>query len=398
MATDRSARRKARAAAARAKARPSYDLSLNGFMFLCLTVFMMLAALNSQANLLFGVGGLMIGILLVSFSISRLVLMRLSITRVLPDHAVVGRQVTLQYEVANEKSYWSSLSVTIAELDGADAFTRPPLAYMLHAAPKTTAVVPTELIPKRRGLHTFDRYQVSTSFPFGFVKRAATRRHKDALLVYPAIGQVDPKLLLRFQAAERSGAMLRPRRGGQDEFYGVKEFRRGENPRWIHWKRSARTGTLVVKEMTLVSPPRLALFVDTFVAAADHNPAAASRVEQTIAMAGSLASHALEAGLMVGLYAWTADGWILLQPNRGKRHGRDLMAALARLPDNPVHQVQDLMARGEELLKSGTTPVLLTPREVDVGLSERSRGGVVVLSPATPAGRAAIKFDPAIQF
>jgi uncharacterized protein (DUF58 family) len=378
--------------------RPSIDFSLNGWAFLGLTGFMLLAAINSQANLLFGVAGLMTGVMLVSISISRLVLMRLKMMRVMPDHAVVGRRVTLQYEITNQKKYWPSLSVTVAELDGAEAFTRQPLAYMLHAAPGTTAVIGTELIPKRRGLHTFERYQVSTAFPFGFVKRAMMRQQKDTLLVYPAIGQVDPKLLLRFQAAERSGAMLRPRRGGNDEFYGVKEFRRGENPRWIHWKRSARTGTLVAKEMTLVSPPRLLLLVDTCLPGpADRTREVKSRIEQTIAMAGSLASHALEAGLMVGLVAWS-DGWLTLQPNRGKRHARDLMAALARLPRNTAYPAQALLDRSEELTKSGTTPVLLTPREVEIGLSERARGGMVILSPATPTGRAAFKFDPAIEF
>src|SRR5436853_3629845 len=104
--------------------RPSYDFSLNGLMFLLLTFFMLLAAVNSQANLLFGVAGLMVGVMLVSFSISRLVLMRLRLTRILPDHAVVGRRMSLSYEILNEKRFWPSLSVTVAELDSADAFIK----------------------------------------------------------------------------------------------------------------------------------------------------------------------------------------------------------------------------------------------------------------------------------
>ena len=66
------------------------------------------------------------------------------------------------------------------------------------------------------------------------------------------------------RSAEKVGPTMRPHRGGMDEFYGLKEFRTGENPRWIYWRRSARTGALVAKEMTQVSPPRLMLLVDTF--------------------------------------------------------------------------------------------------------------------------------------
>lgn len=377
------------------RVRPSNEFSLNGWMFVALILFMIMAAVNSQANLLFGVAGLMIGVMLVSISISRMVLLKLRVVRSMPDHAVVGQRLTVTYEITNQKRFWPSLSVTVSEVDGAEAFTRKPVAYMMHAAPKTTAIVPTELIPKRRGLHIFNRYEACTSFPFGFVKRTLRRSQSDSILVYPAIGQVDPKLLLRFTAAEKSGAMLRPRRGGTDEFYGVKEYRRGENPRWIHWKRSARTGVLVMKEMTVVAPPRIILFVDTH--QKEMTKEESARIERTIAMAGSLASHALEAGLMVGLLAWS-DEWISLPPNRGKRHGRDLMAALAKLPVNKTHDARRLLEHGGELLTSGTTAVLLTPQEVHGGRPEQARESMVVLSPGTPLGRDAFKFDPAIDF
>src|SRR5439155_17552489 len=156
-------------------------------------------------------------------------------------------------------------------------------------------------MPKRRGLHEMNRYQVSTSFPFGFIKRAVERRQKDTVLVYPALGQVESKLLTMCRSADTSGATMRPRRGGQDEFYGVKEHRAGENPRWIYWRRSARTGVLVAKEMTRVSPPRLLVLVDSYIDPAARTFEAHADVERGIAMAASLASHALEAGLSVGL-------------------------------------------------------------------------------------------------
>jgi len=54
-----------------------------------------------------------------------------------------------------------------------------------------------------------------------------------------------------------------------------------------------------------------------------------------------------------------------------------------------------VLDRSGELLKSGTTPVLLTPREVEVGLGGQARGGFVIFSPATPQGRAGFTFDNA---
>jgi uncharacterized protein (DUF58 family) len=377
--------------------RPSFDFSLTGLIYCCIMMFMALAAMNSQANLLFGVFGLMIGVLLISGSISRLVLKRLEVRRVLPDMGVVGRKCAIVYEFVNKKRFWPSLSVSMGELDGCEGFVKQPFTYMLHAAAKMTARVPTEVVPKRRGLHTFDRYQIGTSFPFGFIKRAITRRRKDALLVCPALGQVDSKLLKLCQSADKSGAVMRPKRGGLDEFYGLKEYRQGENPRWIYWKRSAKTGVLVSREMTQAAPPKLMLLVDTYLPEAA--PQGYADVERTIAMAASLADHALDAGMAVGLHVWGGqEGWVTLAPNRGKRHTRDVLAALAQLPRNVSQSPKMLLADSREFLKGGATPVIFTPRDITIGRTEAGRGGMLVLSATSRDASRWFRFDPNIDF
>jgi uncharacterized protein (DUF58 family) len=332
--------------------------------------------------------------------VSRKVLRRLDVRRVLPDHAVVGRPTTITYQVKNRKRFWPSLSVMIAELDAAEGFTRQPQAYMLHVAPGMTAAVPTEVIPKRRGLHQFERFQVSTSFPFGFIRRAINDRQPDRLLVYPTLGEVDQQVFSLCLAAERSGPTMRPRRGGSDEFYGVKEFRPGDNPRWIYWRRSARTastGLLVSKELTQVAPPRLLLLVDTYAAPQERTRERLTRIERAIAMAASLADEALAADLPVGLFVWS-DGWQGIEPSSGKRHRNDLLSVLARLPTNTEHPAAELLNGAGRFLKSGTTAVLLTPEDRAEGVTERGRNPVLTLPAGSPSAAAWFHFPPGVDF
>jgi uncharacterized protein (DUF58 family) len=375
--------------------KPTIDFSITGLIYCSMMMFMGLAAINSQANLLFGVFGLMIGVLLVSGSVSKLVLRGLRIARTLPETASVGQTTTIVYRFTNTKKVWPSLSVSLGELDGTEAFTAQPYCYMLHAAPGMTATVPIEMIPKRRGLHVLDRYQISTSFPFGFIKRAVIGRERDTLLVFPAIAEVEPKLLSMLRSGDKSGAMIRPRQGGQDEFFGVKEFRRGENPRRIYWKRSARTGVLVAKEMTQVAPPRLMLLVDSYIQ--ERSPKAHADVERTIAMAASLASHALEQGLLVGLCAWS-DEWVSVPPGRGKRQRRDVLALLACLPLNLQHNTLELLSTAQEPVDENATPILLSPRELSVGLGEQVRSGMIALCSSSPTGQRWFRFRDQVDF
>src|SRR3954469_19934800 len=99
----------------RIRRRPGLDFSVTGLVFIAMMLFMGLAAINSQANLLFGVFGLMIGILVVSYFISLIVVRRLNVKRSAPDHGVVGQPMTVRYEFENRKRFWPSLSVCLSE-------------------------------------------------------------------------------------------------------------------------------------------------------------------------------------------------------------------------------------------------------------------------------------------
>jgi uncharacterized protein (DUF58 family) len=121
-------------------------------------------------------------------------------------------------------------------------------------------------------------------------------------------------------------------------------------------------------------------------------------VERTIAMAASLASTALEEGLAVGLYVWTAGEWVGIHATRGKRQREDLLSILARLTLNERYGTRELLESSGSFLKSGTTAVLVTPQPVQLGLAERVRGAMVVVSAAAPASESWFHFADNVDF
>ena len=100
----------------------------------------------------------------------------------------------------------------------------------------------------RRGRYRFGPLRLTTRFPFGLFSRTITVGPVETLTVLPRLGK-----LTRVWAARRleaiAGADRRRRRpGAEGDFYGVREWRRGDSRRLIHWRSSARRGKLVVRQ------------------------------------------------------------------------------------------------------------------------------------------------------
>ncbi len=130
----------------------------------------------------------------------------------------MGEPFGMTYRFFNGKRFWPTFSVTLAELDGVEGFCNQPQAYLLHAAAGSEASVPAQFMPKRRGIHALNRFQISTSFPFGFIKRAMERALPDLVVIYPALARVDPSVLARCLPAEKTGPTMRPGAGDPTNF------------------------------------------------------------------------------------------------------------------------------------------------------------------------------------
>ena len=118
------------------------------------------------------------------------------------------------------------------------------------------------LLLRRRGVYRFRRTRLSTVFPFGFWRTQAEDALPGRVVVYPRLGEIDPAL---FAEVEQALARLRRVRPSREEleFRGLREYRHGDHPKWIHWRSSARHAQLMVKEFEQPQAKRVVILLDT---------------------------------------------------------------------------------------------------------------------------------------
>ncbi len=256
-----------------------------GLVVSAVTLITGVAAINSGLNLLYLMFGCMIGCLLVSGVLSGRAVRGLDFRRVVLGRAFAGRPFTVVVEVRNKKRLLPSIAVVVSErLEGpggpAEARALAPIV-----GPRRAARVELRLTAARRGRYEFDRYTASTRFPFGFFIKSLSWGRRQELVVYPALGRLrreprgggrDPRWSFRRRAAARMGA---------EEFHGLREFRPGDNPKWIHWRSSAKLAKTMVREMENQDAIDLAILLDTYA----PDAAAAERLETAVSFAATLA-------------------------------------------------------------------------------------------------------------
>jgi uncharacterized protein (DUF58 family) len=158
------------------------------------------------------------------------------------------------------------------------------------------------------------------------------------LLVYPALCAVPDHLVFGKRADEGRKQVRSPSRRG--DFYGLREFRPGDDPRDIHWRASARRGRLFLRESEDESSRTVAIVLEDLVEG--DGEAADTAFEGAVSMAASLAVQLLRRGFHVGLVA----GGSYLPPAGNATQASQLLECLALVQAGSARALPAAVARG----------------------------------------------------
>jgi uncharacterized protein (DUF58 family) len=242
---------------------------------------------------------------------------------------------------------------------------------------------------RRRGAYRITNAMLVTRFPFGLLERRALRRHPSEILVTPRETRSDVDLEPGRGERQRQIGRHGARRAGTEEFLGLREYRPGDNPRWIAWKASARQGCLVVRELDRPRRRRVVILLDTDggkLPSWARGPALERGVSLAAGLAGRLRRHRRAATFA----AFEPRPLVLTGLETPLGH-RALLDALAVLRAAPGRTADGLLEHLDREGLRGSTVILITPRPgpeaVDLGARVRAAGGWLRILDASPGRR-----------
>jgi uncharacterized protein (DUF58 family) len=181
---------------------------------------------------------------------------------------------------------------------------------------------------EKRGFYQLGPAGLASSFPLGL---AEARRQKNdgvrTLTIYPDVFSIVTLPLSGTPSEIHRGGFLLPEGAGAAEFSSLREYRRGDNPRHVHWPTTARLNELMVKVFEPMASASLYIALDL---STDANVGKGkhSSFEYAVRIAASIARYAISNGMPVCLSGVSARS-ITIAPGSGEAHFRGILDALA---------------------------------------------------------------------
>ena len=258
-----------------------------GSRFLLATLLIGLASFNTGNNLIYLIFAMMTAILAASFLLLWLNLRGLGI------HVNVNAPVFAAWDtlavitITNPRRLLPAYSLRIGFPDGIAGE-----GFLAHVPAGGSAVVSVPVSFPKRGVVRYSDFTAASTFPFIFFTGSRRLRSAGEVLVYPEIKELPPVDM----AAGAHGGQAGMRKGKGDELLSIRAYREGDDMKHVHWKATARAGSVMVREFAEEAPSTLTIVLDNTL------PAEGDVFERAVSYAASLAwKMTVDEGFFVSL-------------------------------------------------------------------------------------------------
>ncbi len=352
-------------------ARYSLSLTFEGCCFVIIAGFILAGAMTRQINLLMILFGLLAGTFFVHWTVVRSMVRRTQIERRLPKSVSAGDPLVVELAAKNQRrrlATWALVVNDTVRREGAAKGGRTirPRALFSYIPARGSSTTTYRGRLMDRGRYRFGPLQITSRFPFGFLRSRATFDLGGTLLVYPRLGRLTPAWR-RWQEGLESGAgRTSPRQGLlEGDFYGLRDWRSGDSRRWLHWRTSARRQSPVVRQFEQQRDRALAVLVDLW-RPTEAGPNEVDAVEIAVSLVATIATDVCRAGGRKITVATSGETPRFVEGPASTLLLEDVMGQLATAEASADDHLTQTLSELLNRIRRSTLVILVSTRPLDV--------------------------------
>lgn len=335
-----------------------------GWYYLAVVLLIFAGAVFRQVNLLLILSGIIMSPLLLGWLLAWRTIARLEVRRLLPGQATAGETLTVAYVVSNPRKRlgaWALVCEDSAVREAEPSAAEPLRVLFPHvgAGGQRKGVVRGALA--RRGLYRFGPLRITTKFPFGLFAAQRVFPEPQSILVLPRLGRLNPAWTARRRTALAGSHQRAVRRGSDGDFFGLREWNRGDGLRRVAWRAAAKRGTPVVRDLEQSHSRDAALLLDLSQPGGPR-PETAALVERAVSFAATVAADLCRRG---GGTLWLLTTDARFPPLAGATSGillKDAMERLALVEPCPGDRAAAMIEQAAASVGADCELILITTR------------------------------------
>lgn len=216
-----------------------------GFILIMVSVGLLGAAYSTANNILFLALSLLFSTFILSGILSLANFRRVRYQLKVPDHLRAKEIAPILLDVRNHKRWLPSYSIWFNFRASDGGSERIFLQRRLE--PNGRQAIEWHYTPSRRGWLRIEIDGAESQFPFGFIKKCVGHTERARALALPA--RVDYQFRIPSGRHSPLPGSNRLRRGSGAELVNIRQYQSGDPQRLVHWKASARTKRLMIRQM-----------------------------------------------------------------------------------------------------------------------------------------------------
>jgi len=300
-----------------------------GWLFGLFALGVLASALHTGVNLIYLTFSVLASALLLSCALAAIAGARAGAERSFPNEVVVGERFRVRVSLRNTSSWMPLYCLSVDHQWPGTLLCEFRKHLVLCLRPSRDVAFHFPAVALRRGWYDLVGCSFGTSFPFGFFERRGRTSGPDGrMLALPRLGKLKWRWSTR--GAGKSTAMKRNLSPSQiEDFYGIREYRPGDNPGWIHWKMTARHQKPMVRELGSYQRERVLLALCA-VGPEEPGPDEEANLEKAISFAATLAQDLCRSNNQIGFVAFAREP-AYRPPSSGTAHFHEIWRELAAI-------------------------------------------------------------------
>jgi uncharacterized protein (DUF58 family) len=304
-------------------------LTSRGISLLLAVIILLAIAWNTDITMVYIFFVIAFVMFILSYFHMRFNMPNIEVLRAVQETAYEDEMLNIKMDIRNNLSHGASFFEVLDYFPAAESGKEKTSLFILGIKAKEEINFNYSVDCYKRGVYKIGPVQIISQDALGFFRMKNTLNVISSILIYPALFRVFAFPPLASGSVSWMGVETAKISGDSHEFFGVREYQRGDAISRIHWPSTAKHNKLIVKQFERSAIQEVTIVMD-LKKGNDIGVGKDTTLEYSVKIAGSIARFLMDNGAFVQIVGYTNEAMVV-PFGKGESHIFKILEYLAEM-------------------------------------------------------------------